>query len=177
MAEINGYGAVAGRYTSQTDDTKSTDDKKVKVQQGNQGLQMQDFLNLLVAQITNQDAMNPMDNTEFISQMAQFSSLQAMSDLTKISIESQATSLIGKNVVVATYDDYGRLVQDEGIVQRVAIYGNETRLYVNDKEYYYANVMEVKAVEAKEPPEPEKEPPKTDGDGPAGNGDSEEDQG
>ncbi|WP_313162705.1 flagellar hook capping FlgD N-terminal domain-containing protein [Sedimentibacter sp.] len=144
MPEINGYGTQSARYGSQVDD------KELNIQTGNEGLQMQDFLNLLVAQITNQDAMNPMDNTEFISQMAQFSSLQAMSDLTKMAIEGQATSLIGKNVVVADYDDMGRLVKDEGIVQKVTIYGNQTSLYVNDKEYFYSNVMEVKQAEPKE---------------------------
>ena len=87
-----------------------------------------------------------------------------MSDLTKISIESQATSLIGKTVVVATYNDKGQLVQDEGVVEKVAIYGNESRLYVNGKEYLYGNVMEVKVTEQKEPPEPEKDPSKTDED-------------
>ena len=47
----------------------------------NDNLDMQDFLNLIVAQMANQDPMSPMENTEFISQMAQFSSLQAMTDL------------------------------------------------------------------------------------------------
>ncbi len=157
MPEINGYSKTNGY--SPVNNTN-----KLNVQTGSEGLNMQDFLNLLVAQITNQDAMNPMDNTEFISQMAQFSSLQAMSDLTKISIESQATSLIGKTVVVATYNDKGQLVQDEGVVEKVAIYGNESRLYVNGKEYLYGNVMEVKVTEPKEPPAPETDPPKTDED-------------
>lgn len=157
MPEINGYGKANGY-------SPVNNDNKLNVKTGSEGLNMQDFLNLLVAQITNQDAMNPMDNTEFISQMAQFSSLQAMSDLTKISIESQATSLIGKTVVVATYNDKGQLVQDEGVVEKVAIYGNESRLYVNGKEYLYGNVMEVKVTEPKETPAPETDPPKTDED-------------
>ncbi len=122
----------------------------LNVQKEDGTLNMQDFLNLLVAQMTNQDAMNPMDNTEFISQMAQFSSLQAMSDLTKISIQGQATSLIGKNVVVAEYDSKGQLIVDEGIVQRVTIYGSEAKLFVNDKEYKYSNVMEIKAIQKEE---------------------------
>ncbi|HCX62832.1 MAG TPA: hypothetical protein DHU59_10385 [Clostridiales bacterium] len=160
MSEINGYGTQSARYGSQVDD------KELNIQTGNEGLQMQDFLNLLIAQITNQDAMNPMDNTEFISQMAQFSSLQAMSDLTKVSIEGQATALIGKNVVVADYDSKGKLVIDEGIVQRVTFHGGQTKLYVNDKEYFYSNVMEVKAEEPEEPPAPETDPPNTDEDVP-----------
>lgn len=122
----------------------------LNVQREDGTLNMQDFLNLLVAQMTNQDAMNPMDNTEFISQMAQFSSLQAMSDLTKISVQGQVTSLVGKNVVVADYDNKGQLIVDEGIVQRVTIFGSEAKLFVNDKEYKYSNVMEIKAIEKEE---------------------------
>jgi flagellar basal-body rod modification protein FlgD len=125
----------------------------LKVQKDSGALDMQDFLNLLVAQMTNQDAMNPMDNTEFISQMAQFSSLQAMSDLTEMSVQGQATSLIGKNVVVATYNSRGELEVQEGIVQRVTIHSGETKLYVNDMEYDYSNVMEIKTTE-----EPETDP-------------------
>lgn len=122
----------------------------LKVQKENESLDMQDFLNLLVAQMTNQDAMNPMDNTEFISQMAQFSSLQAMSDLSKITMQGQATSLIGKNVVVADYNSKGELEVQEGLVQRVTIHSGKTKLYVNDMEFDYSNVMEIKAVEQKE---------------------------
>lgn len=122
----------------------------LKVQNGSESLGMQDFLNLLVAQMTNQDAMNPMENTEFISQMAQFSSLQAMSDLTKMSVQGQVASLIGKNVVVAEYNSKGELEVQEGIVQKVTLHSGEARLYVNDMEFDYSNVMEIKAVEQKE---------------------------
>jgi flagellar basal-body rod modification protein FlgD len=123
---------------------------ELKVQQKDEALNMQDFLNLLVAQITNQDAMNPMDNTEFIAQMAQFSSLQAMTDLTEMALQGQATSLIGKNVVVAAYNNRGELIVDEGIVQRVTIHSGQTKLYVNDMEYEYSNVMEIKEAEKTE---------------------------
>lgn len=37
-----------------------------------------EFLQLLVTQLQNQDPLNPMDNTEFLSQMAQFSSLEQL---------------------------------------------------------------------------------------------------
>jgi flagellar basal-body rod modification protein FlgD len=122
----------------------------LKIQKTNEGLNMQDFLNLLVAQITNQDAMNPMDNTEFIAQMAQFSTLQAMTDLTEMALQGQATSLIGKNVVVADYKGNGELTIDEGIVQRVTLHGGKTKLYVNDMEYEYSNIMEIREAEKAE---------------------------
>nr|WP_312577376.1 flagellar hook capping FlgD N-terminal domain-containing protein [Sedimentibacter sp.] len=110
-------------------------------------LEMNDFLNLLVAQMKNQDAMNPMDNTEFVSQLAQFSSLQAMSNLEEMSKQSQATSLIGKTVVMASYDDSGDIVVTEGAVEKVTIYGGETILYVNGEAFGLSNIMEIKAKE------------------------------
>lgn len=129
---------------------KSNSLNNLNVKTDKEALDMQDFLNLLVAQMTNQDAMNPMDNTEFISQMAQFSSLQAMSDLREMTMQSQATSLIGKNVVVANYNQFGELEVQEGIVQRVTIHGGKTKLYVNDVEFDYSNVMEIKQLEQPE---------------------------
>ncbi|MCW2277938.1 flagellar hook capping FlgD N-terminal domain-containing protein [Heliophilum fasciatum] len=50
-----------------------------------------DFLNLLVTQLRYQDPMNPMDNTQFIAQMAQFSSLEQMKNMTEGLAELQKT--------------------------------------------------------------------------------------
>ncbi|MDX9872909.1 MAG: flagellar hook capping FlgD N-terminal domain-containing protein [Clostridia bacterium] len=43
-----------------------------------------EFLKLLVTQLQYQDAMNPMDDKEFISQMAQFSSLEQIQNLSTV---------------------------------------------------------------------------------------------
>jgi flagellar basal-body rod modification protein FlgD len=107
-------------------------------------LDMDDFLNLLVAQLKNQDAMNPMDNTQFISQLAQFSSLKAMTEMSEITKQTQATSLIGKTVAMASYDDSGNVVTTEGKVEKVTIYGGETNIYVNGEAFKYSNLMEIK---------------------------------
>lgn len=68
----------------------------------------EDFLNLLVTQMRNQDPLNPMDNTEFSAQLAQFSSLEqlfnvnenlkSMQDGQKLSQQAQAVNYIGKSV-------------------------------------------------------------------------------
>lgn len=68
-----------------------------------------DFLNLFVTQLQNQNPLEPMDNTEFLSQMAQFSSLEQMQNVASAmelltlsqsaSTNSQMISLIGKRVV------------------------------------------------------------------------------
>lgn len=72
------------------------------------GLGKDDFLKLLAAQLQYQDPMNPMSNTEFIAQMAQFSALEQMYNLNNSfrllqqelqgTIMLQAVSLIGKEV-------------------------------------------------------------------------------
>lgn len=139
---------------SYTGTTGSSGTDNLKIQESSE-LDMQDFLDLMVAQLTNQDPMNPMDNTEFISQMAQFSSLEAMSEIRETSLQAQATSLIGKDVVVASYNSRGQLITDEGTVQKVTIYGGETKIYVNDEAYDYSNVMEVKDTQSTVPEEEE----------------------
>ena len=67
-----------------------------------------DFLKLLITQLQNQDPLSPMDNTEFIAQMAQFSSLEQMQNLNASFEESMlltqslnnatAAGFIGRNV-------------------------------------------------------------------------------
>lgn len=47
------------------------------------------FLNLLVAQLSNQDPLNPMEDKEFIAQMAQFSTLEQIQSLNKNFATSQ----------------------------------------------------------------------------------------
>jgi flagellar basal-body rod modification protein FlgD len=69
------------------------------------GLGKDDFMQLLMAQLKNQDPMKPMEDKEFITQLAQFSSLEAiekmteqMEELTGSQMLMQAATLIGKNV-------------------------------------------------------------------------------
>ncbi len=67
-----------------------------------------DFLTMLMAQIKNQDPLNPMDNTEFTAQMAQFTSLEQLFNVndtlnmmvTSINSQNsvQALNIIGKEV-------------------------------------------------------------------------------
>ncbi|HLH25593.1 MAG TPA: flagellar hook capping FlgD N-terminal domain-containing protein [Chloroflexota bacterium] len=71
----------------------------------------QDFLNLLVAQLRNQDPMQPTDDTQFIAQLAQFSSLEALNNLNdrldafaSATQLSQAAGLLGKYVQAGQAD-------------------------------------------------------------------------
>jgi flagellar basal-body rod modification protein FlgD len=73
------------------------------------GLDQQDFMKLLLTQLTYQDPMKPMDNQQFMAQMAQFTALQQTSELNTNMlqlIQNQAAlssvGLIGRSVDVAT---------------------------------------------------------------------------
>src|SRR5215470_14248888 len=77
-------------------------------------LGMNDFLKLLITQLQNQDPLNPLDQNQFLSQTAQFTSVeqlqqinQALSDMKTSNTTSgmtQAAALIGKTVIVAGQD-------------------------------------------------------------------------
>ena len=68
-------------------------------------LNLQDFLKILLTQLTYQDPLKPMDNQEFMAQMAQFSSLEQTRELTDridqllgIQSATQSIGLLGKTV-------------------------------------------------------------------------------
>lgn len=77
-----------------------------------QELGKDDFLKLLIAQLANQDPMKPMENTEFIAQMAQFSSLEQMtnmsagfSQLSTMLNSTEALSTVGRTVDISVGDN------------------------------------------------------------------------
>lgn len=67
-----------------------------------------DFLKLLTTELTNQDPLQPMDNKDFIAQMAQFSSLEQMNNVSK-SVQDLKTSM-------TTYFQQGLLSQGAALI-------------------------------------------------------------
>lgn len=76
------------------------DDKKVS---------MDDFLTLMVAQLKNQDFMNPVDDTQYVTQLAQISTMQQMEEMAYNAKSSYVASLVGKNVSAAKFTVSGEL--------------------------------------------------------------------
>lgn len=100
-----------------------------------QSLGQNQFLQLLMTQLQNQDPMSPMDNTQFIAQMAQFSSLEQMTNLVSATQAmnannevAQSVSLIGHNVTYTNADGS----TGSGVVSEVDVSSGNVQLKVGD---------------------------------------------
>ena len=97
------------------------------------------FLKLLTTQLQNQDPLNPMDQTQSIAQLAQFSSLQATTELKDAfsSFQSnfsvmQSAGLIGKTVSAQSTDANGNVTTVTGTVKTVAVINGLPELTLAD---------------------------------------------
>ncbi len=112
-----------------TNTSSVTTNTEVRMPGGELGIN--EFLELLAAQLANQDPLEPMDDTDFIAQLAQFSSLEAMSTMSASFLKTQAYSLVGKNVF-AVMDVDGVGTQVEGYVSGVVTSEGKDYLQVGD---------------------------------------------
>lgn len=95
---------------------------------GSNALGKDAFLTLLVTQMENQDPTNPTDNTQYISELAQFSSLEQMENLNTTGQLGTAASLIGATV---SWTNASGDTQS-GVVGSVKKSGSTVNLVMND---------------------------------------------
>ena len=81
-------GKVYADYTSGTSTNKDT--------KGSDSLDKDAFLKILVAEMQYQDPLEPSSNTEWVTQMASFSQIEQLQDVTDTINEQKAASLVGK---------------------------------------------------------------------------------
>ncbi len=118
------------------------------------GINSNTFLQLLVAQLSHQDPMNPTDSSTYITQEAQFSMVQSMNSLAKQNaaiLQSQqmleATSFIGKNV---TFVDANG-VQNVGVVSSASPGSNGALVRVGDSQVPISSITSVFAATSSAP--------------------------
>jgi flagellar basal-body rod modification protein FlgD len=101
-----------------------------------------EFLTLLVTQLKNQDPLNPVQDSDFIAQLAQFSSLQEIRNLSEatqaasqLQIAASAAGLIGRTVEAEiTNSDTGKTSTIKGEVSEIRMKSGSPVLIVNQTE-------------------------------------------
>lgn len=101
----------------------------------NSALDKEAFLQLLVAQMKYQDPLQPTSNTEYISQLATFSSLEEMQNLNSTMEANQATDLVGKTVIMKVTSASGETTFETGKVDYIVRENGKTYLSVNNGLY------------------------------------------
>lgn len=113
------------------------------------------FLKLLVSQLRFQDPSEPVDNQQFLGQMAEFTGLEQMAKLntsleklTGSSVKTDAVAMLGAEV---TIKPTGQLLNDEtpnevvGVVSEIRFLENDVKIKVNGVEYSIEDVTKVRA--------------------------------
>jgi flagellar basal-body rod modification protein FlgD len=125
--------------------------QNVPSQQEKTTLGKDDFLKILTTQLENQDPTSPLDNKDFIAQMAQFSTLEQMTNLSQSLdsfIKSQSNSqmsgfsaVIGKDI---TWEDPATQVQSTGVVSGVSLSGGNYYYLIGDQKVPVEQVTDIK---------------------------------
>jgi flagellar basal-body rod modification protein FlgD len=122
-----------------------------------QTLGQNDFLKLLATQMTSQDPLNPQSDTNFIAQMAQFTTLEQTKDLSaqmgQLASDqqlSQAAALLGRSVTLQP--DTGAAVQ--GVVSAVHLESGIPQLEVGGALYSLGQVISIQPAPSTVTPTP-----------------------
>ena len=129
---------VDGKYV----DRNSQEADKAKKSKDNT-LGKEAFLQLLVTQMKYQDPLNPADDTDFIAQLAQFSSLEQLQNLNQSFSDTGALNLVGKTAKVSWEDSTGKKHEVTGVVDYVTRSANKMKVSINGTLYDAEDVTSI----------------------------------
>ena len=129
MASISAINATSGLAPSSSSQSSNP----------SQSLTQADFLKLLVTQMTSQDPLSPVSDTQMAAQMAQFSALQS-SQNTETDLEGlQANALLGQTVSVVSTGS-----PQTGVVSSVQMQaGSDPQIIVNGQPYTLSQLQSI----------------------------------
>lgn len=94
------------------------------------------FLTLLVAEMQNQDPLEPTSNTEWVSQYATFTQVSKMSEMAQSVDLLRANDLVGKTVLMkVTSESTGEVSYAQGVVDYVLVENGKPILVIDDNKY------------------------------------------
>jgi flagellar basal-body rod modification protein FlgD len=126
------------------DNANKTTSTETAAKEKSSTLDKQAFLQLLVAQMKYQDPLEPTDNTEYISQLATFSSLEQMQNMSATLELQRGSSLVGKEVYLETQNtSTGDTNSVTGVVDYVTFENNKCFVSIDGTLYPLEDVKSV----------------------------------
>lgn len=120
-----------------------TPDNTSKETKGTSTMGKDQFLQILVAEMQYQDPLEPTENTEWVAQMATFSQIEELQNMSGTITKGQAQDLIGQIVIMTTVDGQGETKFISGEVESVEIRDDKTYLSINGYLYDIENLYSV----------------------------------
>ena len=149
ISSINQVQVPQTQSTAPTQATSSSGPDQVPTS-AQSSLGKDDFLKLLIAQMQNQDPMKPMDDSQTIAQMAQFSALEATQNLANVMQTSTnqsaifgASALIGKYVQASNADGTNTTGAVTGVDFTTTNGAVTPALVINGKDVDYSTIVKV----------------------------------
>lgn len=106
-------------------------------------LSVNDFFEMMINQLTNQDFMNPVDDTQYLAQMAQFATMQEMMDLCQYSKQNYVMGMLGREVTLTKTNIGGNSQTITGKVEKIILENDDYKIYVNGQPYDYSKVSQI----------------------------------
>lgn len=143
MSDFMADLATSSRYV--TEQTYKVNGMNIKVQNkgDNMNLDMTDFLQLMITQLTNQGIDDSMDTSDMLNQMVQMQMVTALANMTDASIMSYGASLVGKEVTVAKVGADGKLEEYVGTVTGTGTMNGKQVIVIDDEYYYLSEILAV----------------------------------
>jgi len=122
-----------GKFVTETASSASLN--KANNSNNSSGIDSDAFLQLLVAEMQNQDPLEPTTNTEWVSQYAQFTQVSEVQTIGESMKNYEAQGLVGKDVIMKVTDSTGNTDFVSGRVDYVSYEEGKAYLSINDSLY------------------------------------------
>lgn len=128
--------------------TTTTSSDSLSSSKSNSVVDSDTFLTLLVAEMQNQDPLEPTSNTEWVSQYATFTQVQQISEMADSMDLVRANNLIGKEVVMkVTSTSTGETSYKRGVVDYVVVEEGKPLLVIDEAKYSLSDLDTVASEE------------------------------